>query len=162
MSFNFNICEVFEIAEELERNGSLFYKKISKCFNNEQTQKKLLELSALDQRHSDEFAEIKKGFSETECPPTAFDPDHEDALYLRAMADQHVFDVKKNLCALITDQSEREILNLAVEKEKEAMAFYLGLKTAVDKQADKDKVETIIKTKMQQLGVLNRELASLD
>ena len=161
MSFNFNICEVFEIAEELERNGDLFYRKISNCFDNEQTQKKLLGLADLDRRHSDKFAEIKKGFSQTECPPTVFDPDNEDALYLRAMADGHVFDIKKDLCVLVSGQSEKKILRLAVKKEKEALAFYLGLKAAVPNQADKDKVETIIKAKMRQLGVLNQELAAL-
>ncbi len=162
MGLEFNVCEVFETAEQLERNGSEFYRRISQCFEDEEVRKTLLKLAEQELKRADKFAAIKKSFSEEECPPTVADSSHEDILYLRAMADEHVFDVRKDVCRnLGGKRDKKEVLKMAVGLEKDAMAFYLGLKAAVPTDSGKEKVELIIKEKMRQLGVLNRELAAL-
>ena len=45
--------------------------------------------------------------------------------------------------------------------EKEAMAYFLGLKALVPARMGKDIVDTIIKEEMGHIGVLNKELTSL-
>ncbi len=162
MGFKFNVCEVFEMAEHLERNGAKFYRKISECFDDPDVRKTLLLLSDWELEHADKFAVIRKSFLEGECPPTVSDVNNEDILYLRAMASGHVFDVSKDLCSdLGGSRDERQVLQMAVGLEKEAIVFYLGLKTAVPTDAGKEKVELIIKDKMRHLGILNRELSVL-
>lgn len=46
--------------------------------------------------------------------------------------------------------------------EKDGLAYYLGLKDALASRTDQDRVEIIIKAKMRNLGILNRELAALE
>lgn len=140
MGFTFNVCEVFHMAEEIERKGAAFYRKVVESFGDLETRRILLELADREEKHADVFAAIKKSLSEHECPPTAFDPDNEDAMYLQAMADEHVFNVKGDACTRLSGkESQQCLLKMAVELEKEALAFFLGLKAAVPTQAGKDK-----------------------
>jgi len=162
MEFPFNVCEVFEIAEAIERNGAKFYQKVAEKFEDARVRKTLLELADWEAGHADCFATIRKNLSERECPPTAFDPDGEDALYLRAMADDHVFDVRTDPREKLTGkESCEEILQMAAALEKEALAFYMGLKAAVPTKAGREKVDVIIKSKMRHIGMLNQELVAL-
>jgi rubrerythrin len=76
------------------------------------------------------------------------------------MANDHVFNVRQDPCERLTgSESPEQILQMAVELEKEALAFYLGLKAAVPTASGKDKVEIIIKAKMRHIGILNQELS---
>ena len=73
-----------------------------------------------------------------------------------------MFDVDKDLCSdLGGSRDKKEVLQMAVGLEKEAIVFYLGLKAAVPTDAGKEKVESIIKAKMRHIGILNRELSVL-
>ncbi len=163
MSFAFNLCEVFGMAEEIERNAALFYRNAAEKYTSPKAHQTLLELADWAQRHEKSFAEIKNSLSEKECPPTAIDPHGEEALYLRAMVDGRVYDPKTdpcdhNLCGM---ESRKEVLETAIELEKETLAFYLGLKEYVPTNIGKDKVEVIIKEKMHHIGLLNQKLADL-
>ena len=159
MGFTFNLCEIFDMAETIERKGSEFYRKAAETFRDSDMHGVLLQLADKEANHAIAFAAIRKSFSERECPSTAFDPDGELALYLQAMADHRICGIKnKNLCRELTGkESKEEILQLAIDREKEGLAFYLGLKDAVPEQSNKDKVEVIIKAKMRHIGLLNRE-----
>jgi rubrerythrin len=164
MDFTFNLCEIFDMAETIERKGAEFYHKAAETFRDSETHRVLLQLADKEASHALAFAAIRKSFSERECPPTVFDPDDEQALYLQAMADHRICGIKnKNLCRELTGkESKEEILQLAIDREKEGLAFYMGLKDAVTKQLDQDKVEVIIKAKMRHIGLLNRELGTLN
>ncbi len=170
MAFTFNVCEVFQMAEQIERKAAVFCRKVVESFEYPKTRKVLLHLADWEEKHADVFAAIRKGLVarpswpylhglEARATSTSFDPDNEEGLYLQAMADDHVFNVKDDTCRYLTgDESPQCILKTAVNLEKEALAFFLGLKAAVPKQADKDKVEVIIKAKMKHIGLLNQEL----
>jgi len=159
MAFTFNVCEIFQMAEQIERKGAAFYRNVIKNFDDPKTRKVLLEPADREEKHADAFAAIRKSLSERERPPTAFDPDNQDALYLQAMADEHVFNVKQDDCSSLSgDESRQCIFKTAVELEKESLTFFLGLKAAVPKQQDKDKVEVIIRAKMKHIGLLNQQL----
>lgn len=164
MGFNFNLCEIFDLAEIIERKGSEFYRKAAETFRDSDMHEVLLQLADKEANHAIAFAAIRKSFSEREYPPTVFDPDDELLLYLQAMADHRICGIKdKNLCRELTGKESREeILQLAIDREKEGLAFYFGLKDAVPEQLDKDKVEVIIKAKMRHIGLLNREPGTLN
>jgi rubrerythrin len=164
MGFTFNLCEIFDLAETIERKGSEFYRKAAETFKDSETYEVLLQLADKEANHALAFAAIRKSFSERECSPTAFDPDNEQALYLQAMADHRICGIKnKNLCRELNGkESKEEILQLAIDREKEGLAFYTELKDAVPKESDKDKVEVIIKAKMRHIDLLNRELGTLN
>jgi rubrerythrin len=99
---------------------------------------------------------------EGERKPTAFDPEDEISLYLHAMADGHVFDVRVNPADRFTGkESAKDILSMAIGQEKDSIISYLGLKDMVSAIMGKDKIDEIIREEMRHIGVLNKEIAAL-
>jgi len=83
-------------------------------------------------------------------------------MYLRVMADGHVFDVKADPAdQLATKNTHEEVLKMAIGVERDSIAFYVGLKEAVSRKAGKDKVEDIIKEEMGHIITLNEKLQDL-
>ncbi len=162
MGFTFNLCEIFEMAEKIEHNGAEFYRRIAEQFEDTEMRKTLLQLAEWEQQHADGFASVRREITEGECPPSTIDPDHQDALYLKAMADEHIFNTRKDPRQMLTGRESREdILRMAIDLDKEAMAFYMGLKEAVRRAVDKEMVDIVIKAKMRHIGILSQELGAL-
>ena len=161
MGITFNVDEIFEIAEHLERNGEKFYRKAAEGVSDQNARQTLLDLADMEAEHQKTFAEMRKELSVREREPTVFDPDNQAAMYLQAMADGHVFDLKKDLCEqLHGNETLENIVKLAIEAEKDSIVFYLGMKDLVPATLGKDKVEAIIKEEMGHIVVLNQKLRS--
>jgi rubrerythrin len=93
---------------------------------------------------------------------TAFDPDGQAALYLRAMVDGHVFDVRADPVELLTGkETVADILGMAMGMEKDSIVFYLGMKEMVPETLGKNRIDDIIKEEMGHLALLSNELAAL-
>ena len=60
---------------------------------------------------------------------TLFDPEGEQSLYLRTMAESHVFVKNKDISGLASRcKTPAEALDLAIAFEKDSIVFYLGIK----------------------------------
>ena len=146
MSFQYNADEVLQMAEQIERNGARFYRKAADVVKDEKITKVLLDFASWEEEHETVFASMRKDLTELERQPTVFDPEGETSLYLRAMADGHVFDLKGDPAALLTGRETREeILRLAIGREKDSIIFYLGLREMIPEAAGRDKIDEIIK-----------------
>ncbi len=53
-----------------------------------------------------------------------------------------------------------EILKSAIEAEKDAIVFYLGMKEAISQNFGRDRIEAIIKEEMGHIRLLSKELVS--
>jgi rubrerythrin len=157
MSYKFNADEIFEMAEQIERNGSKFYREAAEKASDPESKRFLSELAAMEDDHEKIFADIRKTLVEAEKTATIFDPDDASALYLKALADTRVFYKKK------TDfSSMHEILKEAIGAEKESIVFYLGIKEMVSESLGKGKIDTIIKEEMKHIQLLSKELVALN
>ena len=162
MSFEFNADEILAMAEQIERNGALFYRKAAELVKNAEVSKLLLDLAAWEDGHERDFAAIRADLSIQEREPRAFDPEDETSMYLRTMADGHVFDVRVNPADKLTGkESAEDILRMAIGQEKDSIVFYTGLKEMISQKAGRERVEEIIKEEMSHIGFLNREIAAL-
>jgi rubrerythrin len=162
MSIPFNADEIFEIAEQIERNGAGFYRRASQGFADSPARQLLLDLAAMEDEHERVFAAMRAELSPEEKEPTALDPYGEAALYLRGMADGHVFDVRADPAKRLTGKETRgEILRTAIGLEKDSIVFYLGIKEMVPERLGKHRVDAIIKEEMGHIAVLSKELSSL-
>jgi rubrerythrin len=160
MSMPFNADEVFEMAEQIERNGGKFYRAAAKKFP--EVSKLLLELAAMEDKHLKIFRDMRAKLSGTELEEPVFDPDGQAQMYLRVMADGHVFDVKADpVEKLANKDTPEDVLKMAIGLERDSIAFYVGLKEAVPSNAGKDKVENIIKEEMDHIVILNQKLQDL-
>ncbi len=150
------------MAEEIERNASVFYKQAADKAKDGDTQKMLLDMASMEHDHEEIFKEMRKDLSEAEKGGTTYDPDDQAILYLQTMADSHGTEGKKNINEMLTGtESIKEILEIALEAEKNSVVFYFGLKSLVSEQAGRDKVEGIIKEELSHITTLNKSLASV-
>jgi len=160
MGMPFNADEVFEMAEQIERNGGKFYRAAAKKFPA--VSKVLLGLAAMEDEHLKTFADMRAELSGTELDEPVFDPDGQAQMYLRVMADCNVFDVKADpVEQLATKNTPEDVLKMAIGVERDSIAFYVGLKEAVSRRAGKEKVEDIIREEMGHIVTLNEKLQDL-
>ena len=162
MSISFNAAEILEMAKEIERNGAKFYRKAAESIDDKKTHLFLLDLAAMEDRHEKTFKEMKNKLSDTEQRPVTFDPDNEAVLYLRAMADGHVFDIKADTSQKLTgNETPEDIFGMALKAERDSIAFYVGLKTFVSAEIGKNKVEEIIAEEMAHIVTINQKMNEL-
>jgi rubrerythrin len=162
MGFEYNADEILEMAEQIERNGARFYRRAAELARDEEVKNVLLDLAAWEDGHQKVFASMRQDLTDQQHQPTTFAPEHETSLYLQAMADGNVFDIRADPAEMLTGtQSKKEIFELAIGQEKNSIVFYLGLKEMVPRTLGKDKVDQIIKEEMGHIGLLNREIAAV-
>ena len=98
MMYDFNADDVFEMAEQMEKNGYNFYETAAKGVSDEDAKKMLLEFAEMEKNHEKTFSDMRKWLGENEKEKTVFDPENEAVLYLRALADTRVFFRQENRC----------------------------------------------------------------
>lgn len=160
MPMPFNADEIFEMAEQIERNGVKFYRAAAKKLPA--ARESLLELASMEDQHLKTFMDMRAHLSAEEREPLVFDPDGQAQMYLQVMADRHVFDVKTNPVKLLTGRKTAwDILRMAIGFEKDSVVFYTVLKECVSRKAGKDKVEAIIAEEISHIRKIARMLAAL-
>ncbi|MCD6272914.1 MAG: ferritin family protein [Deltaproteobacteria bacterium] len=156
MGYDFNMDEIFEMAEQIEKNGAKFYRKAAEEIAESSNKDLLLDLAQMEDQHQKTFASLRTQLSKDENAPTVFDPDGEAALYLRALADIRIFFEKE-----IDVTSMEKILKEALVAEKDSIVFYLGMKDLVPDDLGKEKIDQIIKEEMAHIKLLSNKLVAL-
>jgi len=157
MGYDFNADEVFEMAEQMERNGAKFYRNAAENTADPSNKDMLIGLCRMEEAHEKMFESMRAELSSAEKASTVFDPSGEAAQYLRALVDSRIFFEKE-----IDVTSMVEILKSAIEAEKDSIVFYLGMKEAVPKKLGKDRIEAIIKEEMGHIQMLTKHLVAQD
>ncbi|HPY77037.1 MAG TPA: ferritin family protein [Anaerohalosphaeraceae bacterium] len=162
MSIVFNADEIFEIAEQIERNGAKFYREAAGKAVDSSTREMLQELADMEDGHEKIFIQMRKDLPPKEKEPTVYDPDNEAAQYLRTMADFHGTEGKAGPLEKLTGkETMSELLKIALQAEKDSIAFYVGIKGLVPSRSGKDKVEKIIVEEMSHVSTLGAKLQAL-
>ena len=155
MSYDFNADEIFEMAEQMERNGAVFYRNAARNVTDQKNKDMLLKLAAMEDDHEKTFAEMRAALTDQEKATTVFDPQGEAVQYLKALVDTRVFFKKE-----IDTTSMKEILKEALLAEKDSIVFYLGMKEMVPEKLGKTRLEAIIKEEMNHIKLIGRELSA--
>lgn len=156
MSYDFNADEVFQMAEQMERNGQAFYRTAAEAVSDDTKKALLFKLADMEIDHEKTFKAMRAELTEKEKSSTVFDPEGESALYLKALVDTRVF-FEKDLDV----SSMEKILKAAIEAEKDAIVFYLGIKNVVPENLGQNRLDHIIKEEMGHVRLLSRELVQL-
>jgi rubrerythrin len=161
MAISFNLDEIFEMAEQIEKNGADFYREAARRTGDKATQKTFMNLAEMEDGHLKIFHEMRKQLDASDREQTTFDPDSEAVMYLQAMADSHGTEGKRDRKTKLTgEESIKEIFEIAVNAEKNSIVFYTALKDIVSVRG-KDKVEAIISEELGHLAILKRQLSQL-
>ncbi len=162
MSVMFNADEVFEMAEQIERNAAKFYREAAVKASDRQIKEMFLRLAGMEDAHLRTFQQMRKSLSDQEKGGTTFDPEGEASLYLQAMADDRGFEGMRDRNLKLTGQeSTRELLEIAIGAERNSILYYVGLKEMVPTEAGRAKVQAIISEEVRHAADLRRELAAL-
>jgi len=156
MPNEFNANDIFEMAVKIEQNGAIFYRNAAKQIEDEKNKAFLLELASMEDGHAVTFSAMQKQLKGTEVFSNNFDPDDENILYLKALADTRVFFEKDQ-----PDDSFKSILSTAIQTEKDSIAFYLGMKGLVPANSGQSKIDDIIKEEMSHIRLLAGKLTEL-
>lgn len=151
---NFNANDIFEIARQIEKNGAVFYREAAKKVSDKDQKDFLLELAEMEDQHEKTFAAIQKTLKDSESAATVFDPDDENATYLKALADMRVFADKEPPLS-----DFKRIMLSAIQAEKDSIVFYLGMKALVSEKMGKAKLDDIIKEEMGHIRILAKKMA---
>jgi rubrerythrin len=155
MMYDFNADDIFEIAEQLERNGAQFYQTAAKAVKDNNNRDFLVTLAAMEVEHEKTFARMRSQLTTSEKTETVFDPQGEAAGYLKALADTRIFFEKK-----IDTSSMEAILKDAIAAEKDSIVFYLGMREAVPENMGRSHIDEVIKEEMGHIRLLSKELVA--
>lgn len=163
MSITFNADEIFEMAEQIERNGAKFYREAAGNSSDADVKEMLLSLAAMEDGHEKTFAQMRQELSAEEKESNIFDPDDEVAQYLQTMADFHGTEGKVSPTEKLTgNESLADILKIALQAEKNSIAFYVGIKDMVSSKSGKAKVQAIIIEEMAHVSTIGGKLQTLN
>ena len=155
MGMPFNADEVFEMAEQIEKNGAKFYRAAAEKFPT--ISQVFLDLAEMEDQHLKTFAAMREELSGSESDPPVFDPYDEAQMYLQVMADSHIFNT--DLVEQLSDcKTPEDVLKMAIGVERDSIVFYVGLKESVSQRAGKDKVEAIIREEVKHIAILKKKL----
>ncbi len=158
MTVALNAFEVFEIAEQIERNAVKFYRKAAELFNEPNICTMFIELADWETKHEQVFRDMGKQLVKPnkktrtlESEKKQFDP--------KLMACLTVFGtVSDPPHKLKSIEKIADVLKTAIAKEQDSIAFFEGLKDFVPTSDDKNKVDDIIKEEMHHIKILNQAL----
>ena len=161
MVITFSVDEIFEMAEEIERNGANCYREAAGRASDEETKKMLLDMAATEDEHLKTFQNMRKEFL-AENKMATLDPDNRSVIYLQTMADARGWEGRISpLQELSGNETAKEIVEIALNSEKESVVFYFGLKGLVSDKDDKEKIEEIIIEELEHISSLLQKLKSL-
>jgi rubrerythrin len=155
----FNANEIFEIAKQIERNGAAFYRAAAPMMPDDDGKKLLLELAQMEVAHEHVFDVLQKKLSGDELGETMYDP-HDDAyVFLKRMADTFVFSPNEKGDAVLKEGvTVSAILTFAIQREKDSIIFYEGVKAMVPQKFGGPRLDEIIAQEMGHILILSKEL----
>ncbi len=155
----FDPDEVFEIAEEIERNGARFYRRAAELTDDADVAALLQRLAAMEDEHLRTFAELRRSGPEGSAP---LDPDGTLRPYLEAVAAGHVFDYRSDPTAWLEGGADpRAVLDRAIQMEKDSVVFYLGLRDANPLDFGKQRIDDVIVEELRHVTLLSQQRARL-
>ena len=158
MAINFTALEVFEIAEQLERNAAKYYRDASMAAKNKDIQKLFFTLAEMEDKHRNIFSDMLADYKNN-TETNIVDPDNEILLYMNAIAKNSGWEGKAApQMNFKGNETPAQILDSALKAEQASIDFYLGIKQFVKSQNDKDKIDQIIKEEMSHVVYLQKNL----
>ncbi len=150
--------EVFETAQQIERNGAIFYRKAAELFNESHICTMFIELADWEIKHEQVFIDMGKEFAKLNKATSTIDPDKKQQSP-KLMACLAVFGTLSDpLHKLKGIENIADVLKTAINKEQDSITFYEGLKDFVLTSDDKNIVDDIIKEEMHHIKILNQAL----
>jgi len=145
--------DVFAMAVRIEENGNAFYEGAAEKSDDPQIKKLFKDLALMEAGHIQAFKALR---SQLPGLPTGgvWDPEGLAESYLQAAADTHIFTVEAAKPRLAAVKTPLEAIDMALQFEKDSMAFFLGMKQILPDQSGKSELDKLIVQEMDHYRML--------
>ncbi len=158
----FNVFEILQIAEQIERKAARYYLKSAELFDDSERRDILYKLANWRARHQQVLARMRERYSEKTGEFGHFDPDNYVLSNPQVMADLTWFSAKPGHLQRETGRESKEnILKDAVNRSNETIIFYQGLKDFARDPASKDIIDNLIKQETRHMHLVTEQLKQL-
>lgn len=162
MIYGFNAKEVFQIAIDIEENGRAFYQKAQAKVEDEKTREVFKALELAEVQHKELFESLMAKLPPKAAEQTVWDPDNEMDMYLKMMADTHVFRTSASVDeCLARVGSAREALEMALTFEKDSIVFFLTLKNMTEEKQGRANIDQLVNEELGHHKKISTELIRL-
>ena len=162
MAITFNADEIFDIAEQIESNGQKFYTTSAQRVSEPTAKKVLTDLAGMESKHLKTFQALHAKLDAKAKEELTWDPDGESVAYLRAAAESHIFKATVDPGSLLgANAGAKEILELALQFEKDSVIYFIGVADMVPERLGKSEVLGLAKQEQGHIALIQRTLSGL-
>ena len=152
MEKEYNLKEIFDIAIQIEVNGAKFYRDLAEKQTIPAVKKFLLDLAEQEGQHENIFIRLQRKFVDDGNESELLGDDFAK-MYMQAEAANYIF--KSAQSDVINENMLLgDILELAMNKERDSILFFMGLKFAMKQPADKEIIDHLINEEQLHLATL--------
>jgi len=160
MSRELTGAEVLEIAEKMEQNAARFYRRAAGMYKDPKISRLFSDLAQWEKRHVEVFTEMKKRLSQQAWGLGQYGIERPDSL--RPQTPPAVFPERADPARELTGrETKADLLRLAIEKEKESIAYYTGLKDLVPDNEDFLAVKDVLGEEERHVRILTQSLEQI-
>jgi len=151
----FNAVDVFKIAETIEQDGAKFYNDAAKLFADDDVSKIFTRLAQWEIQHKKVFAQMREKVTQQH---PKLGPGTEE---YKAVAALSTFSLWATPHRQLSGMDSREdVIRQALQKEKDTIVFYVGLKDFVAIHEDREIINDIIGEEMKHISILTEALGN--
>jgi rubrerythrin len=148
--------DVFGMAIRIEENGFAFYNGAAKKTQETAVKKLFEELANMEQGHVTAFKSLRATMPAALLETPVWDPEGLAESYLQATADTHIFTVEAAQDRLKNAMTVDQTIDMAIQFEKDSVAFFLGMKELLSHHEGKDEINKLIDAEMEHVRMLSR------
>lgn len=145
--------DVFAMAVRIEENGKAFYTGAAEMAKDPAAKNLFSDLSAMEAGHITAFKSLRAGLPDS--ANIVWDPEGLAESYLQATADTHIFTLEAASTRLEKVKTATEVLDMAIQFEKDSVAFFVGMKELLPDVSGKTEVDKLIKAEMEHIKMLS-------
>ncbi|MFZ5652049.1 MAG: ferritin-like domain-containing protein [Bacillota bacterium] len=145
--------EIVDLAIEMERAGKAFYDAASKKVEDPEISALFKRLGREEEKHIDDFQALGQKLSKDFAPNESYVGEYGD--YIKAIIDNHVFNVNNVETLVRNVEVAREALAVALRFEKDSILIFQEFLNVVD-DSGREIVKELIEQEKKHIGMLAR------
>lgn len=155
--------EILTLAVTIERDSIDFYRKASRQYEDEQLNKTFLLLADWEHKHEELFTKMKKELTRSLEQRNTFDVFSFTSSNPQALASLAASAARSASLKDPSDKkSKKEILEMALERERIIIRFFTDLVGMVRDSTSKGTIDDVIKEEKRHVAILKRSLVLLN
>jgi rubrerythrin len=154
--------DVFTMAVRVEENGEAFYRGAAAIAESPEAQKLFEDLAQMEAGHITAFKKLRSQLAGSFPADSVWDPEGLAEGYLQATADTHIFTLEAAENRLKEVKSPVDVLHMAIQFEKDSVAFFLGMKEILPDQSGKSEIDKLVQSEMEHIKMLSAALKQFE